>query len=69
MNKEELKGFVNKLFIKKGLPPIKNFGREFADGIAFQAVFNILFDEKFDCKLIQSELLEDRLLNWNRINS
>ena len=69
MNKEELKGFVNKLLAKKGLPPVKNFAKEFADGIAFQAVFNILFDEKMDCKLIQSELLDDRLLNWNRINS
>lgn len=35
MNKEELKTFVNRLFAKKGLAPIKNFAKEFSDGIAF----------------------------------
>lgn len=35
MNKSELKDFVNKLLTKKGLPPVKNFAKEFADGIVF----------------------------------
>jgi hypothetical protein len=36
--------------------------------VRFQELFNILYDEKIDCKLIRSNLLEDRMLNWNRIN-
>ena len=28
-----------------------------------------MFDEKIDCKLVPSALVETRLLNWNRINS
>jgi len=38
MNKEEkdeLRKFVNKVFSKKGYPPVKKFGAEFADGILF----------------------------------
>lgn len=27
-----------------------------------------MYDEKIDCKLKPSALMEDRLLNWNRIN-
>ena len=27
-----------------------------------------MFDEHIDCKLKPSELIEDRVLNWNRIN-
>ena len=36
--------------------------------VRFQELFNILFDEKVDCKLVKSALVEDRMLNWNRIN-
>ena len=28
-----------------------------------------MYDEKIDCKLKASVLLNDRILNWNRINS
>ena len=34
----------------------------------FQELFNILFDERIDCKLVKSNLLHERVLNWNRIN-
>ena len=69
MDKDELKKFVNKIFQKKGHPPIKSFAKEFADGVLFQLLFNLVYDEKIDCKLRQSALIEDRLLNWSRINS
>lgn len=36
--------------------------------VRFQELFNILFDEKIDCKLVKSALVEDRMLNWNRLN-
>ena len=36
--------------------------------VRFQDLFNILYDERLDCKLIRSNLVEDRMLNWNRIN-
>lgn len=36
--------------------------------VRFQELFNILYDERIDCKLVRSNLLEDRMLNWNRIN-
>ena len=45
MNKDELKDFVNKILKKKGYPPVTKFAIEFADGIIFETVFNILFDE------------------------
>ena len=69
MDKEELRKFVNKIFAKKGYPPVRKFAPEFADGILFQLLFNLMYDEKIDCKLRPSALVEDRLLNWNRINS
>ena len=37
--------------------------------VLFQTFFNILYEEKVDCKLKQSALVEDRMLNWNRINA
>lgn len=69
MDKDQLKKFVNKMLGKRGLGPVNKFASDFADGILFQHVFNILFDEQIDCKLRSSELIEDRMLNWNRINS
>lgn len=53
----------------KGLAKVTNFAAEFSDGILFQALFNILYEEKIDCKLGKSALVEDRILNWNRINA
>ena len=32
MDKEDLRKFVNKIFTKKGYPPVKKFASEFADG-------------------------------------
>lgn len=32
MDKEDLRKFVNKIFAKKGHPPVKKFASEFADG-------------------------------------
>ena len=81
MDNEQLKKFVNKIFTKKGYPPVKNFGKEFADGsryffdffipviVLFQLLFNLMYDEKINCYLVPSALPEDRLLNWSRINS
>lgn len=82
MDKKELKKFVNKILQKKGIEPVQTFSKEFADGskllvfqmliwwfvVMYQNVFNALFDEKIDCKLKPSNLLEERILNWNRIN-
>ena len=51
------------------MPKVTNFAAEFSDGILFQALFNILYEEKIDCKLGKSALVEDRILNWNRINA
>ena len=68
MDKDELRKFVNKIFKKRGHPAVKSFAKEFADGILFQLLFNLLYDEKIDCKLRTSGDPEVRLLNWNRIN-
>lgn len=35
----------------------------------FQKMFNILYDESIDCKLSTSTLVEDKMLNWNRLNA
>lgn len=69
MNKDELKGFVNKILAKKGHPPVTKFASEFADGIVYEKLFNSLFDEDINCRLKKSELVEDRLINWNKINT
>jgi len=31
----DIKKFVNDIFAKKGIPPVKNFAKEFADGSKF----------------------------------
>ena len=69
MDTQELKKFVNKIFQKKGYPPVKSFAKEFADGILFQLLFNLVYDEKIDCKIKATGVPEDKLLNWNRINT
>ena len=45
MDKEQLRKFVNKIFMKSGKPPVKNFAKEFSDGrklLHFQTLFKIL---------------------------
>ena len=40
MDKQELKEFVNKIFKKAGMPPVKNFAKDFADGTLYVKLFN-----------------------------
>ena len=75
MDDAQLKKFVNDILKKNGYLPAANFGKEFADGILFQLIFNLLFNEQIDCKLKisalcsgQRAMTEDRLINWNKIN-
>ena len=68
MDEEDLRKFVNKIFAKRGQPPVKKFAPEFADGILFERLFNLMYDEKINCRLTPSAIFEDRLLNWSRIN-
>ena len=35
MESKDLKKLVNDIFAKRGKPPVKNFAKEFADGIRF----------------------------------
>ena len=35
----------------------------------FQAMFNILYEENINCRLSTSTLLDDKMLNWNRLNA
>ena len=37
--------------------------------VLFVKLFNILYGTKIDCKLSNSVLFDDKLLNWNRINA
>lgn len=70
MNQEELQQFCNQILAKKGHEPVTGkFAKEFSDGIMYEKLFNALFDENLNCNLVKSELFEQRLLNWNRINS
>jgi hypothetical protein len=69
MNNDEVKKLTNKIFKQKNMPAVKNFAAEFADGILFQALFNILYEERIDCRLVKSAVENDKLLNWNRINA
>ena len=52
MDNTELKKFVNKIFTKKGYPKVQNFAAEFSDGILFERLFNLVYDEKVNCKLV-----------------
>ena len=64
----DIKKVVNKIFAKNGLPKVTKFASEFADGILFQALFNLIYDEKIDCKLSPHTDVGVRLNNWSRIN-
>lgn len=48
---------------------VKNWASEFSDGFLFLKLFNILYEESIDCKLVKSNLVDDKILNWNRINA
>ena len=52
----------------KGLPKVTNFAQEFSDGELFLKLFNILYEENINCRLVKSTILEEKVLNWNRIN-
>ena len=69
MEEKALKQLVNEILSRKGLGPVKNLATEFSDGILFQALFNILYEENVNCHLSTSKLVEDKVLNWNRINA
>ena len=32
-------------------------------------MFNILYEENINCRIVKSALVDDKLLNWNRINA
>jgi hypothetical protein len=32
-------------------------------------LFNILYDERVDCKLVKSTLVDVKMQNWNKINA
>ena len=69
MEEKALKQLVNQILSRKGLGPVKNLAAEFSDGILFQALFNILYESSVNCHLSTSKLVEDKVLNWNRINA
>ena len=68
MDKTDIKSVVNQIFAKNGMPQVKKFASEFADGILFQKLFNLIYDENINCRLAPSALAEDRLLNWSKVN-
>ena len=35
----------------------------------FQTLFNILYEENINCRLVKSVLFDEKLLNWNRLNA
>ena len=37
--------------------------------VLYEKLFNALFDERADCKLIKSPLLDVKIQNWNKINA
>jgi hypothetical protein len=67
------------IFQKRGVPAVKTYS-EFADGskllslaklciVLYEKLFNILYDERIDCKLIKSPLMDVKIQNWNKINA
>ncbi len=85
MENKDLIKFINEIFAKRGVPPVKNICNDFSDGsktlqpsmtflillslVLFEKLFNILYDEKVDCKLIKSPLMDVKVQNWNKINA
>ncbi len=69
MEDKEVKSLVNKIFAMKGLPKVTNFAQEFSDGELFQTMFNILYEENINCRIVKSTLVDDKMLNWNRLNA
>ena len=65
---KQLLKFVNKIFAQRGYPPVKKPASEFSDGHLFVLLFNLMYDEKLDCRLSTSVALDDKILNWSRIN-
>ena len=71
MNDKDIKTLVNKVFQQKGLPKIKSneFAMAFANGskyfiillthclVFFEALFNILYEERINCHLVKSEIV------------
>lgn len=60
---------MNDIFAKEGHPPVNNFAKEFSDGIKFQLLFNLMYDEKVNCRLSTTNEPKSRMVNWSKINS
>ena len=66
---------LNKIFGIRGGWKVNDVAADFADGVLYQELFNILFDENVDCCLesrqAPGKLLgyEERVMNWNKINA
>ena len=66
---------INRIFAMRGGWKVNNLAQDFADGVLFQELFNILYDERIDCCLAEAPQvgmalkLEERILNWNKINA
>ena len=47
----DLRILINKIFAMRGGWHVKDLPMDFSDGFLFLELFNILYDEKIDCKL------------------
>ena len=66
--KGELKKLVNEVFTDAGETPVTKLAKDFADGTKYQKLFNILYNEKINCKLSPSITTTNKISNWNKIN-
>ena len=72
----DLRVLINKIFEMRGGWKVTNLATDFSDGFLFQELFNILYDERIDCKLEGVSKypndkipLEIKIMNWNKINA
>ena len=59
---------VNLIFATNNRALVKTISRDFADGVRFVELFNLLFGENLDLKLSTQNSVESRMSNWNKIN-
>ena len=69
MEGKDLLKLVNQILAKRGIAPAKDLAKDFADGILYEKLFNVLYDERVNCHLVKSPMLDVKMQNWNKINA
>lgn len=68
MSYAQVKRTVNEVHAHHGLPNVKNFAEEFADGVLCEKFYNIVFSDNNNSGIKPTKNVAERVKNWQKLN-